>query len=261
MKILKEFAVSDFKNIIVETNFITSFFNKHDSHRIVFEKILKYSENVYIPQTAFKESIKSFKNKLDRIHTFLMSKYLKMDLNRDNSEIYEEEEKILEELNLTFDKSINFNKYLLNVSRDLRLRYLDKTDFLSALTDHVLHIANIAVFEKVVYEHSRSINPELNFYNVLVPNVNKPTIQKRYNKIKNAIEPVNYNDKPDKKLFLNIMYHYPDEYEVPLSFISSDSEFIEKSRLSLIELNNQIDLDTSELKMIYVYDHFEKPTN
>jgi hypothetical protein len=57
------------------------------------------------------------------------------------------------------------------------------------------------------------------------------------------------------------MYHYPDEYECPLSFISSDSEFIEKSRLSLIELNNQIDLDTSELKMIYVYDHFEKPTN
>lgn len=260
MKILKESVASKFNNIIVETNFVTSMYNPEDNHRVTFEEIVKIAKKLYVPIIAYKESAKSFTTKLSIIHTHLIEYYLNLDFKKDNSEIYEEEEKLLENLNSLFRHNANFNRYLINVARNIRLNCFNNMDFILELNDHILKIGNIGVFRKNIDSRILSINQNLELGEVPLPKLKKRSSETKYNSVKRVTDMLDY-DKPDKKLFMHIMYHYPELYECPVSFISSDQDFMKKSNSSLTELNTQNGLDISQIQTIYIYDYFDKPAN
>uniref|UniRef100_A9A6W1 PIN domain-containing protein n=1 Tax=Methanococcus maripaludis (strain C6 / ATCC BAA-1332) TaxID=444158 RepID=A9A6W1_METM6 len=255
MRTLKESQHSKCKksNCTVDTNIIIGVFNETDSFHNDCTNLLINLKRLYVPFSACSEASKTFSNKVYQALGPIIRFYAFENLKLDHYELCEKENKLLEELDELFPHNQNFNKFAIRHAREIRQKYYKNNEVVRELTNFAKNLANRNTFLNIFDKKIKDINSEI-LYKEYIPDLSDKKHNKKYMAINECLNAVVFKDPPDKKIFIHTIHSYPHEFELPVYGISTDNEYVEKSNVSKVLLEKELNYDLSSIEFIKLED-------
>jgi len=170
-----------------------------------------------------------------------------LDLKKPIQEILESEEQLLLRLNKKRPKNENFNKFIIEKSKEIRLKCKSNYEIIVELTRLLRELLNFDKFwEKLESKILEVVNDniKIRLYKI---DVDDPEDLERFRYINAVVEDVNFKDEIDKEIFIETIVCYPD-LPKPIVLVNDDTEFIKKSRISLSKLRIEADYELDEIE-------------
>ncbi|WP_297318761.1 hypothetical protein [Methanocaldococcus sp.] len=224
-------------NCAVDTNILIAVYNDEDRlHQDALE-LMKHINNLYIGHSVIDETCITFGKKIREVISKVVLFYSKLDLKSREEEIIKMENDLLSQLNSENPQNVNFHKFIIKKSREIRKKSSSNNDIIKGLLRLHKELNDAVCILNTITNKILSINSEINFYPYTFVN------NKRYNdkirEVTELIKDIKFKDSNDKKIFVELVVCYPAHFELPIVFVSDDKEFIKKSHRAIDKLKSK----------------------